>query len=68
MKTDPLKPSLSLLCKLASIAVHADEMMSPSGHAMDKVALKSVVSDPEVKDWLKAMGPFVPVKRWRAIR
>jgi len=60
---DPLKPALSLLCKLASIAVHADEMISPKGHALDVEALKSVVSDPEVRTWLMEMGPFVPVKR-----
>ena len=60
---DPLKPPLSLLCKLASIAVHADEMMSPKGHAFDAEALKSVVLDPEVRTWLMEMGAFVPVKR-----
>lgn len=62
-KNDPLKPSLSLLCKLASIAVHADEMTSEKGHPFDKLAFRSVVEDPEVRAWLMAMGPFVPVKR-----
>lgn len=62
-KSDPLKPELSLLCKLASIAVHADEMMSPKGHAFDRTALESALKDKEVLGWLKAMGPFVPVKR-----
>jgi hypothetical protein len=62
-KVDPLKPALSLLCKLASIAVHADELLSPKGHVYDRLAFKSAVEDPEVQAWLKEMGPFVPVKR-----
>lgn len=62
-KNDPLKPTLSLLCKLASIAVHADEMMSAKRHEFDLAALRSAFEDAEVQEWLKAMGPFVPVKR-----
>lgn len=62
-KTDPLQPHLSLLCKLASIAVHADEFTGPNRHEYDLAALRSALEDPEVREWLKAMGPFVPVKR-----
>lgn len=62
-KSDPLKPSMSLLCKLASIAVHADEMTSGKRHEVDLVAFRSAFEDVEVQEWLKAMGPFVPVKR-----
>ena len=65
MKTDPLKPSPALLCKLASVAVHADEMISPTGHDFDRHALLSASGDAEVKEWLKqmtAMG-MAPVKR-----
>ena len=60
---DPLKPELSLLCKLASIAVHADEMTSETGHPFDRLAFRSALEDTEVQEWLKSMGPFVPVKR-----
>ncbi len=62
---DPLKPSASLLCKLASIAVHADEMLSPSGHDFDRQALKTVVGDAEVTAWIAAMTKvgMAPVKR-----
>lgn len=60
---NPLQPPLTLLCKLASITVHAEEMMSTNGHAFDRMALQSVLDDKEVKEWLKNMGPFVPVKR-----
>lgn len=65
MKTDPLTPSPALLCKLASIAVHSDEMLSPHGHHFDKQALQSAIGDTEVAAWLKqmtAMG-MAPVKR-----
>ena len=58
----PLAPSLSLLCKLGSLAVHADELTG-IGHTFDLEAIKSLMSDPEVKAWIKAMGPFLPVKR-----
>jgi hypothetical protein len=63
--TDPLKPSVSLLVKLGSIAVHMDELLSPAGHPFDKAALDSLQKDAEVKAWLEQMttGAFLPVKR-----
>lgn len=65
MKTITDKPTLSLLCKLASIAVHADEMLSPGGHQFDKIAITSVLNDPEVKEFiaLMAKNSLVPLKR-----
>jgi len=60
---DPLKPSISLLCKLGSIAVHVEELLSPKGHAHDKAALETLLEDNEVKTWIKNMGPYMPVKR-----
>lgn len=65
MKTDPLKPSLGLLVKLGSIAVHCDEMLSPSVHDFDKIAIQQLLNDPDVAAWIKAMGAFMPVKRER---
>lgn len=61
--SDPLQPSLSLLVKLASAVVHADEMLSVKGHRFDRIALEGLLNDKEVQQWLKEMGPFVPVKR-----
>lgn len=63
--SDPLKPSASLLCKLGSIIVHAEEAASPKGHHFDKIALDGLVSDPEVTEWMEAMRKMqmVPVKR-----
>lgn len=65
MKSDPLKPELSLLCKLGSIAVHADELLSPSGHEFDRHAMASLFHDAEVRQWLRAMQKLalVPEKR-----
>lgn len=62
---NPLQPPASLLCKLASIAVHADEIMSPDGHAFDRHALQSSLEDPEVKEWLAEMDKMAlaPKKR-----
>jgi hypothetical protein len=61
-KTDPLQPSLALLCKLGSIAVHVEEMLSPAGHAFDRIALETVL-DEEVRTWIKNMGVYMPRKR-----
>lgn len=62
-ETDPLKPGIGLLAKLGSIVVHYEELLSPQGHSFDRHALKTLLDDPEVKDWLKGMGPYLPVKR-----
>lgn len=58
-------PTLTLLVKLGSIAVHADEFISPYGHQFDQDALKSLLDDAEVKAWLKEMDElaFLPKKR-----
>jgi len=58
-KEDPLKPNLPLLCKLGSIVVHAEKLMSPGGHRVDVAALQTLFNDPDVKAWIKGM----PVKR-----
>lgn len=63
--TDIIQPALSLLVKLGSIAVHADEMLSPRGHDFDKQELLVRLRDPEVVAWLKEMDrlALVPKKR-----
>lgn len=60
---DPLKPELSLLSKLGSIAVHSGEMLSAKGHVFDRTALEGLLRDWEVQEWIKAMGVYMPVKR-----
>lgn len=62
---DILNPSPALLCKLASIAVHADELVSPDGHEFDGIALVCSLNDTEVSIWLAGMvkAGMAPVKR-----
>jgi len=62
---DPLQPTLSLLVKLGSIAIHAEEYLSPNGHPHDKIALDSCLQEYEVQQWLQQMNAMalLPVKR-----
>lgn len=64
-KKEPIKPGVSLLCKLASIAVHADEILGSGGHEFDRAALLSVLADPEVREWIEQMraAALAPRKR-----
>ena len=61
----PLVPGVTLLIKLGSIIVHVQELMSPTGHIVDKHALDTLWSDPEVVAWIAAMDKmaFLPKKR-----
>lgn len=63
MKTDPLRPELGLLVKIGSVVVHVEEMLSSKGHAVDRDALGTLLEDKEVKQWIKDMGVFLPLKR-----
>lgn len=62
---DPLQPTPTLLIKLGSIAVHAEEFLSPDGHEYDKLALDQLLKDPEVTQWRQLMDTqaFLPKKR-----
>ncbi len=64
---DPLKPSVSLLCKLGSLIVHADEGFSDIGHHFDEIAFAEGLRDPEVLEWISQMSAMsmLPVKRGR---
>lgn len=63
--SDKLKPNPALLIKLGSIIVHFDEFLGPGSHELDLMAARSLMSDPEVKQWLEDMtkDAFLPVKR-----
>ena len=63
--TEALRPGMSLLCKLGSALVHAEELAGPGGHEFDSVALAQAMADPEVTDWLAAMRrmALLPLKR-----
>jgi hypothetical protein len=60
-----LQPSVALLVKLGSIAVHAEELLSPQGHQFDRAALQTLFEDQEVKAWIAQMTEMamLPVKR-----
>lgn len=60
-----MSPGMALLVKLGSIAVHAEEMIEPGAHDLDRVSLQSLLDDPEVKEWRQAMdaAAMLPVKR-----
>ena len=55
--------SETLASKLASIVVHAEEMLSPMGHGYDRLALEQAIDDPEVQVWIQGLGALAPVKR-----
>ena len=59
-----LKLTPSLAVKLASLVVHADEGTARGAHDFDMSALRSIVDDPEVSQWLDTFGPgLLLVKR-----
>lgn len=55
MATDPVVIPLALAVKLASLAVHADELLSPAGHEFDRAALAGLLQDPEVAAFVEAL-------------
>lgn len=69
--SDPLAPSAALLCKLGSLAVHADELINGPGvrttseGSFDLQAILVGLSDPEVKAWIEEMDALslLPKKR-----
>lgn len=60
-----LRPDLDVAVKLASIAVHADEALSPGRHDYDLHAISGLLADPGVKAYLERLGAMalLPVKR-----
>jgi hypothetical protein len=55
----------TLCIKLASIAVHAEELLSPTGHEFDREAIQGLLRDPQVRELLDAKENqvFLPRKR-----
>lgn len=62
-----LQPDPQLLCKLGSIIVHAEEMISPTGHGFDKIALQQLVADPAVAEWIAAMDSMAMLTKKRTM-
>jgi len=63
-----LRPPTSLLCKLASITVHADEYLSPGSHDFDLRALQGLLADEEVRAWVGKMSEAALAPRKRDTR
>jgi hypothetical protein len=63
--SDPFEPSMTLLTKLGSIAVHAEELIGAGRHQFDVDAMNTLLNDPEVLNWLGGMRKMalLPVKR-----
>jgi hypothetical protein len=62
---NPLQPSPALLSKVGSIIQHLHEGKSAAGHHLDVVAMNSLLDDPEVVAWLKAMDELALLPRKR---
>lgn len=62
---EALSPTPSLLCKLASVLVHSEELASDDGHHFDRAALEQLLADNEVRAWIEAMtaAGLAPIKR-----
>lgn len=58
------KSDTHLAVKLGSIIVHADEITEPGAHDFDRIAIRTLVDDPEVQSWLRSFPPaMLPLKR-----
>lgn len=62
---EPLNPTLSLLSKLGSLAVYAEEMLGHEYHASERAAIQSLLEDEEVQQWLKEMHQLSLIYRKR---
>ena len=62
---DALNPPTTVLVALGSLAVHIEEFLSPTGHPHDRIAIESILSQADVREWLAEMErmAFLPVKR-----
>lgn len=65
MTIDALSPSPRLLAKIGSIVIHTEEYLSPNGHDFDREAIRSLLLDLEVREWLSAMEvlAMLPLRR-----
>lgn len=63
--SDPFTPSPTLIAKVGSILVHVEEGSEEGGHHYDWVAVRSLLADRDVQEWLDGLRrhAMVPVKR-----
>ena len=62
---NPMYPTATLLAKLGSAIVHAEEFLSADGQAVDQTAFQTILEDPTVQEWLEQMAGYalVPLRR-----
>jgi len=62
---DALDPDVSVLAKLASLVVHLQEAEGEGGHWFDIAAVKTLINDGGIREWVEAMQKLAlaPVKR-----
>jgi hypothetical protein len=58
-------PTATLLVKLGSLMVHAEELLEPGAHELDAEAIRGLLADPEVRAWRQLMesAALLPLKR-----
>lgn len=54
---------ITLAAKLGSLVVHADEWINPGADRFDEAAIRALLDDSEIREWVYMLGPLVPVKR-----
>lgn len=61
----PLSPDVRTLAKIGSLLVHVQEAMEEGGHWFDVAAVKSLLNEPDVREWIVAMDKLalLPKKR-----
>lgn len=64
-KTFPFAIEPSLAAKVGSILVHTEEGTSSDGHEFDWHAVRALLADAQIVEWLRALQKMalVPVKR-----
>ena len=61
---DQVELPITLLIKLGSLVVHAQEATGTGASPLDVAALMQLASNPEVTAWLETIDPaLLPVKR-----
>lgn len=62
---DVFAPRASLVAKVASILAHVEEGSTSGAHIFDWIAIRSLLADREVQEWLEGCRAhqLVPVKR-----
>jgi hypothetical protein len=66
IKQECLKPNATILIKLGSIYVHTKEGLdNKKGHPFDILALKQLLEDEELKEWIKQMDNLALIPKER---